>query len=269
MKPVKKTLYTLNLPQPDGKPYCPELTDITIPLMKKYAEKIGAEFYIIDKDKFPGMPVTMNKFQMYDLCKEREDDWSIYFDVDTVVHPDFFDPTAHVTKDTTVSGMVSDFTPVRFKPDEYFLRDGRYQGKGTFFLAWSDLCLDFVNPNQDISFEEMVSRISPTVNELKNGVTPQHLLDDYMVSRNIARYSLKHVLVSQIQQKYGIQGASFIHFYVKTDDWFNPVADPKAGFTADDLNRYAQEYGKPTSEFTLSEFKVCAAKKNLGLWGLL
>lgn len=51
-KPVKKTIYTLNIGD-----YAPEICALTYPLMQAYARKIGAEFHVIRERKFPDWPL--------------------------------------------------------------------------------------------------------------------------------------------------------------------------------------------------------------------
>jgi hypothetical protein len=260
---MNKTVYTLAVNN-----YEPEITKCTFPLMERYAKKIGADFYVIKERKFPDYPIPFEKFQIYDLSKERGDDWSIFFDADTLIHPDFFDVTVTVNKDTTVSGITSDFTPIRFKPDEYFRRDGRYIGKGNWFMVASDWCRDIWHL-LDIPKEEAIANITVTLEESKVGMKPEHLLDDYLVSRNIARFGLKHVLVSQVQQMVGLQGMAFLlHWYVAPPNWNVPVSDSRTGFTQEDLNKIQVAYGKPLAELTIPEIKVCLLKKNLSVWGI-
>ena len=195
MRKAKKTIYTLNL---NG--HEPEVSAVTFPLMERYAEKIGAGFYIIKDRKFPDKYPTYEKFQVFDLSKEHQNDWNIFFDSDTLIHPDFFDITDCMNKDTTCSGYVSDFTPQRFRSDECFLRDGRFFGKGTWFIVNSDWCRDIWEPLDDITYEQAVSNIFPTVDEVKKiGKTKESMIDDYVVSRNIARYGLKHIHITDIQ----------------------------------------------------------------------
>ena len=78
---MKKILYTLNICD-----YAPEITEITLPLLRRYADKIGAHFYVISTREFPDMPVTYEKFQIYKLSKLHANDWSIFLDIDTLVH---------------------------------------------------------------------------------------------------------------------------------------------------------------------------------------
>ena len=56
---MKKVVYTLAL---DG--YPSEMTILTFPWIKRYAEKIGAEFQIIHERKNPAWPPTYEKTQI-------------------------------------------------------------------------------------------------------------------------------------------------------------------------------------------------------------
>ena len=85
-KPLKKTLYTLNIGN-----YGPEITALTYPYMRRYAEKIGADFFIITERKFPGWPVTFEKLQIYELSQQHANDWNIFCDGDCLIHPDLMD----------------------------------------------------------------------------------------------------------------------------------------------------------------------------------
>lgn len=196
-KKCNKTLYTLAVND-----YAPELIKLTFPFMKRYADKIGANFQVIKDRKYPDLPPVYEKFQIYDLAKKNGDEWSLYFDADVLIHPDFWDITATLSKDTTISGYQNDFTPQRFKLDEYFLRDGRFIGKGNWILAASEWCRDIWHPLDDITPKEAIKRITPIENENNTIVAAEHLIDDYVVSRNIARYGLKHTLLSDEMKKF-------------------------------------------------------------------
>ena len=193
MEKVKKTIYTLAL---NG--WAPELTAITFNLMRRYAEKIEADFVVIDKPKFNLYP-TYEKFQIYELSKDRGDDWSFFFDADTMIHPDMFDPSALIAKDMTCAGYTHDFTPLRFRPDEMFMRDGRYLGKGSWFILCSDWTRDIWHPMDDMTYEQAIDNMFPTNDEsVKIKKTKESLIDDYIVSRNISRFGLKHTTISEI-----------------------------------------------------------------------
>lgn len=205
---MKKTLFTLNINN-----YEPEITALTFPLMKMYADKIGADFHIITERKltlpgacmaggFPGL----EKFQIYELGREMKNEWNIFIDPDCLVHPDFFDVTALLPKDMTCAYGTSDFSPVRFSLDKYFLRDGRLIGKGNWFGICSDWCLDYFHPADDVNdLEEAKTHCFPTLQERTSAkpMSGYNMVEDYIVSRNIARYGLKHTLVSELLARYG------------------------------------------------------------------
>jgi hypothetical protein len=209
-KKASKIIYTLNVDN-----YAPEITAITYPLIKAYAHKIGAEFHIINQRKFPEWPVTYEKFQIYELAQEFSPDWNIYIDSDALVYPDAPDFT-NVLKKDTVSHHGQDFAPVRWKYDRFFHRDGRHIGSGNWFTLGSDLCIELWKPLDDLTPEEAVKNIQPTVGERLSGVIdPHHLIDDYTCSRNIAKYGLKFITIRKLMEDFGYQGGGpfFWHQY--------------------------------------------------------
>jgi hypothetical protein len=211
VRAIKKTVFTLNVDA-----YAPEITDITYPLIRHYARKIDADFHVISERKFPGWPVVYEKLQIHQLAREMQNDWNIYIDSDALVHPETVDWTALLSKDT-VAHNGSDMASVRWKYDEYFLRDGRNIGSCNWFTVGSDWCLDLWRPLDDLDKTQALERIFPTPHELNTVITPEHLIDDYTLSRNIARFGLKFKTFRQILSEVGIPGASFFfHIYTET-----------------------------------------------------
>jgi hypothetical protein len=207
----KKTVFTLNL---NG--YAPEITDLTYPLMEAYAHKIGADFHIIGERKFPEWPVTFEKLQIYDLAKEMNNDWNIYLDSDTLVHPDTPDMTLLLSRDT-VAHFGKDFAPMRWRSDRYFERDGRRIGSGNWLAVASKLCTDLWKPPDDLTPQEAIGNCFPTVPERLSAIIhPSHLVDDYLLSRNIAKFGLKFKLMREIFEEAGFKdgGGFFYHHYL-------------------------------------------------------
>ena len=184
-KKEKKTLFTLCVDN-----YAPEITALTFPLLRHYAKKIGADFHIIKDRKFPGFPPVYEKFQIYELAQQMENDWNLYVDADALIHPECIDFTNYLPRDT-VAHKAFDISTVRFTPDRFFKRDGRFLGSGNWFAIASDWCIELWKPLDDLTLEEAVARINPMVNELIGKVNPSHLIDDFTCSRNIAKYGLK------------------------------------------------------------------------------
>lgn len=207
---MKKTIYLLNIGD-----YAPAITKLTRPHIDAWAKKIGADIVEIKERKFPDMPVVYEKFQIYELAKANKSDWNIYIDSDALVHPDMFDPTDFLNKDT-VMFHGRDMSTNRFVADNYMRRDGRFIGGCNWLAVFSDWCLDLYKPLEDLSKEEAIARIHLTNEEANSGVMePSHLIDDFTITRNIARYGLKHMTFAQLCTAIGQNGASyFAHQYV-------------------------------------------------------
>lgn len=203
---MKKTIFTLSVDN-----YAPEITEITFPLINQYADKIGADFCIITDRLHPDMPPVYEKIQLYELSKEN--DWNIYIDADTLIHPDFPDITAMLNKDT-VCFHGKDLASMRWRYDDCFLRDGRNIGACNWFTIASDWCSDLWHP-LEVPFAEAVKNIFPTVAERATVVKREHLIDDYLLSFNIARYGLKHTTMMKLMADYGFNSTSYLwHDYI-------------------------------------------------------
>jgi len=206
-----KTIFTVNV---DG--YAPEITAITYPLIERYAKKIGASFHVITERKHPDKPPVFEKMQIYQLGRKMKNDWNIYIDSDALVHPDLFDVTDFIPKDTVLHNG-SDMAGNRWRYDNYFRRDGRHIGSCNWFTVASDWCLDLWAP-LDIPYVKALENIFPIQNELNSVITPDHLIDDYMLSRNIARFGLKFTTMFELADKLKDRGAYFYHQYCCTRD---------------------------------------------------
>lgn len=212
-KQQKKTIFTLNV---DG--YSPEITDITYPLIKRYAKHIDADLHIIKDRKFPDWPVTYEKLQIYELAQQMENDWNIYIDSDALIHPETLDWTLHLKRDT-VAHNGADMGGVRWKYDRFFQRDGRNIGSCNWFTIASDLNIELWKPLDDLTLEEALENINPTVEEINTVITPEHLIDDYTLSRNIAKYGLKFTTFKDILKEVGLPDANFFwHLYTIPTD---------------------------------------------------
>jgi hypothetical protein len=106
-------------------------------------------------------------------------------------------------------------------PDER----GRYGSYGGRFVPET-----LVGPLQEL--EEAYKRIYPTVSELNTIITPDHLIDDFTLSRNIAKYGLKFITFRDVLAKLGYPNPGFLwHLYtipiplsppLKRANWENP-----------------------------------------------
>jgi hypothetical protein len=209
---MKKTLYTLSVDN-----YPSEITNLTHPLLKRYAEKIDAQFFIIKDRKWPNLPPVYEKLQIYELSKKHKNDWNIYIDSDALVHPDFFDVTEFLHKET-VCHNGADMANNRWKYDKYFRRDRRNIGSCNWFTVASDWCVDLWMPLDDLTFEEAIKNIYPIQSELNSVITREHLIDDYILSRNIAKFGLKFTTVGEIQKNLNDSGNYLWHQYTITTE---------------------------------------------------
>ena len=150
-------------------------------------------------------PSPTRSSRSVDLARERGDDWSIYLDADTLVHPDTPDWTNYIPLDT-VAHNGADFAGLRWRYDDYFRRDGRNIGSCNWNTTASSLCRDLWRPLDDLTPAQAVDAIFPTVAEAESGVIdPEHLVDDYVCSRNIARFGLKFTTLGEVQKRLGFE----------------------------------------------------------------
>src|SRR4051812_44162798 len=154
---MQKTIYTLAV---DG--YPASITDLTFPLMRTFAHKIGADFHVIHERRFLDWPAPMEKLQVFDLANDAGDDWSIFLDADALVHPETFDFTEHLSKDTIMHHAL-DRSTVRFTPDRYIRRDGRFQSPGNWLAVASDWCRDLWAFPHDLTPAGALASIHPSV----------------------------------------------------------------------------------------------------------
>jgi hypothetical protein len=208
----KKMIFTLNIDN-----HMPEVTEITFPYMQRWADKLRADRMIIDSRKFPEWPITYEKMQIFELANRLARDgyeWFIYLDSDALLHPDLPDITNLIPKDT-VAHHSKDPAMVRWVYDKYFLRNGRHIGSGNWFTIASDWCIDLWYPIEDMTPEEVCKRIYPTVHEVKSKVIePHHLIDDYTLSRNIARFGLKFTTISETLRNLSVPEPYYYHHYL-------------------------------------------------------
>ena len=202
---MKKNLWTLNIGN-----YAPEITRLTYPMLEMYAKKIGAQFRIIETRKFPDWPVVYEKLQIFE--RGQDADWNIYIDSDALVHRDMFDVTEYLSRDTVLHNG-NDNAGNRWKFDRFFRRDGRHIGSCNWFTVASSWCIDLWEPSE-LTPAEAIANITLTQNEVNSGVMDAgHLVDDYTLSRNIAKYGLKFISLIDLKRKIKDRGDYLYHQY--------------------------------------------------------
>jgi len=210
---IQKTCYTLCVDN-----FAPAITEITFPLMKRWADKHRYAFEIIDTRQWPQYPPVYEKFQIYKRAEDRQDEFSIFFDADAMIHPDFFDPWEHIPKDHVFHNG-SDMANMRWTYTNEFRRDGRNIAGGNWLTGASEWTREIWEPalGVTISYEEALANIHPLVSELTSVITASHLIDDYLTSRNIARYGLKFVALMDLLVKLKVPG-HFWHQYTMSPE---------------------------------------------------
>jgi hypothetical protein len=242
---VKKVIFLLDISQEPGG-YAPEITALTRPWLERYARKIGADIHIITERKFPEWDLDYEKLQIYDLIPKLGAEWAIYIDSDALVHPELPDLTQLVPQHH-VAHNGADFAPVRWAYDEagYFQRDGRHIGSCNWLAVAHRYCRDLWHPLDDLTMEQAVLNIHPIPEELrppdypqpemvphptqpgswikkypdgepKAIVTAAHLISDYALSRNIARFGLKFVTLNDLWKARGMAPYFLHHEYTTT-----------------------------------------------------
>jgi hypothetical protein len=208
---MKKAIWLLNIDD-----YAPEVTRITYPLIERYASKIGADVELISERRYPDWPVVYEKLQIHELGTGN--DWNIYIDSDALVHPDLFDITEMLPRDTVLHNG-RDIAGNRWRYDKYFRRDGRHIGSCNWFTIASDWCIDLWEPLHDLTFPQALENISLVNCEVVSGVMDTgHLIDDYTLSRNIARYGLKFESMFDLKARIGDSGDYLWHIYTETEE---------------------------------------------------
>lgn len=204
---TRKFIYLLNIGN-----YSHDLTALTYPRIERYATKIGAQVQMITERKFPDWDLDYEKLQIYEMAQANGGDWHLYLDSDALVHPELPDVTELVPRDT-VAHNGRDFANIRFRYDHYFRRDGRHIGSCNWLALASSWCLDLWRPLDDITPQQAYEAIFPTVEESQTVVTREHLVSDYALSRNIARFGLKFMSLADLWPKLGLQPNFFFHIY--------------------------------------------------------
>lgn len=168
-----KNIFVLNINN-----YRPDLCVYTLPTIKDYAEKIDANLHIITERVFPdNFPVTIEKLQVHKLGEDAY--WNILIDADFMLHPNLPDFTTILKPDFV--GVHYGFPASKyFENDIYFERDGRNIGLAGGFIITSNLTHDLWSP-PEIKMGELLSKTKRPF-----------IIDEYCISRNLAKYGLKY-----------------------------------------------------------------------------
>jgi hypothetical protein len=173
--------------------YFPELSQYTLANLEQYAKKIGADFNVITTRKFPDFPPTYEKLQVHELGARYH--WNILVDADCMFHPAMFDPTQIQPMDYVCTQEEFDAS-LLFEVDQYFMRDGRKKGLASNFVISHITCHDLWTP------------LEMTWAEARTKTKREFIIDEYCISRNLARFGLKNS---------GILGPELVHLFKHFD----------------------------------------------------
>lgn len=158
--------------------YNPPICKFTLPTIEAYSKRIGAEFNLIKDRVWPNMPAPYEKLQVHKLGKDS--DWNIIIDADMFIHETMPDPTT-IMNDFYIGSWMAYDADAQFPCDNYFYRDHRRLGVSTNFLFVPKACHDAFIPFDEAELEDRLKSIKR-----------QFILDEYCISRNVAKYGLKH-----------------------------------------------------------------------------
>lgn len=154
----------------------PDLCAITLPNLERYAKRIGADFNVISKAKFPGYPPNYERLQVYEAGRDYE--WNICIDADTILRRDCEDPTTWMNPRAMGSLWMTDARHY-FAWNKYFERDGRNIGVADCFVVTSRLTHDAWTPLEE-PFEEA----------RRHCLRDERMVSEYALSLNVARFGL-------------------------------------------------------------------------------
>lgn len=156
------------------------LCAITVPLIKAYAERIGADVNIIGGTRaFPDYPPTYERMQIF--AAGRHYKWNICVDTDVLIGPFVIDVTGIVPRNAV--GLIMNYSASLSFPvdNRFFGRDGRDLVPVEAFIVTSDWTHDLWEPLKGSS----AANLAGVFNEIQ--------IAEYALALNLARYGLKCV----------------------------------------------------------------------------
>jgi hypothetical protein len=180
---MKKAVWVLNIDN-----YRPDITKHTLPNIRAYADKIGADFHIITDRKFPAYPVFYEKLQVWDLGQEY--DWNILIDADLLISNQMPDLTQIASKEPDTVLSYQQFNIANyFKPNDVFKKlpvSQKTDGTG----------VAIVSPSANLVVTSKATHIlykplSLTPEEIRLNITNPNMVDEYAMATNLAENNLK------------------------------------------------------------------------------
>lgn len=190
---MKKGLFVVRVDD-----YFPELCEITLPTIERYAQDIGASFTVIDQRQYPDFPPTYEKFQIYDLGSDN--DLNILVDSDIAITEDMYDVTDLLTEGQV--GVWMQYDPrLTIKEDEYIRLDGSDTIAATNFVVTTRHTHEIWRPF-DMSVDRVLGRMRRPF-----------VVDEYCFGRNSKMYGIPYRgIISP-----GAEGNLFFHANINTE----------------------------------------------------
>lgn len=190
---MKKSIYTVQVDN-----YLPELCALTIPAMERYAKKIKADFHVITERKFPNLPPTYEKTQVWELGYGKE--WNILFDCDMAIREEMYDVTQVLPEDSIGSWMV--YNPsITIAYDDVLPLDGTAIAIATNFM---------VVPKQ---FHDVWKPLTMNDQSIIAHMKRPFVVDEYCMSRNAYQLGCR---IAQVAMP-GASDNLFMHANITTD----------------------------------------------------
>jgi hypothetical protein len=167
--------------------FFPELTELTLPTIERFAKRIKSDINIITERKISPDNVLAEKLQVYEDGKEY--DYNIFLDLDVLIHPLCYNPFNRIIPENNVAFKDAHDANKVFKMDEDFERDGRNVGVSSCCVFSTRETHHFWKP-LNLSIDDIENNI---IQDRKN-------VDEYTLSKNLAKYSLSYTAPYPIEQ---------------------------------------------------------------------
>jgi hypothetical protein len=183
--------------------YQPEVCKLTLPNLKAYADRIGADFNIIDKRVFDKYPIYFEEFQVYEMGKNYK--YNMVLNADFIMHTDVPD----FTKDFNLNfvGAVGSIPLANcFKPNNYFKRSGMKNGISDSILATTYLTHDVWTPPEY------------TYDEIRGECKKEIQATEFCLSLNMAKFGISYTQLFKKKCTFYHAGATFYNKTKKPEE---------------------------------------------------
>jgi len=173
--------------------YFPELKSLTLPTIERYCKKIGSDLNIIKERKFNEWPLLTEKLQVYEDGKNY--DFNMLLDLDVLIHPDCYNPFLKNIPETYCSFKDNYYASNQLDVNDiYFKRDGRNVGISGCAVFTTKYTHDLWKFPIELSMEDILCKIKQE----------RKIVDEYIMSRNLAKYSLKYIEPFSVETEYNL-----------------------------------------------------------------